>query len=116
MLARNSAIVLLVATLCTTIWSSPGAAHPPPQARVSESTDARLAKLEERAKDADKRATGPAKDLATAQADLRRDRDDISWLDRSRPPIGSILPFIGDPGSLTDEWQLCNGDSLKAPK
>jgi hypothetical protein len=40
---------------------------------------------------------------------------EVATLTRTAPPVGSILPFVGDPATLPPEWQVCNGEPLKDP-
>jgi hypothetical protein len=110
----NKSLLFLAGTAF--IAAAVAAQRPDQPEAKTDATEARLAKLEERASSADKKATEWAGDLAKAQADLRSARDDVSWLARTRPPVGSILPYIGDPDSLPEDWQLCNGDPLKDPE
>src|SRR5262245_7409110 len=39
----------------------------------------------------------------------------VERLVRTGPPVGSILPFVGDPVRISPHWQLCNGEPVKDP-
>jgi hypothetical protein len=54
-----------------------------------------------------------ADDLQKLQAEFARLRDAVA---RTSAPVGSIVPFVGDPHTLPPEWQLCDGNPLKDAK
>jgi len=49
--------------------------------------------------------------LEAQRKEIDRLAEDIAWLARTSPPVGTIMPFAGS--IVPEGWLLCNGDTLE---